>query len=245
MVQALEAIVYALAPAFAAGFAIQKLLEILDAFFSWLAAFIAKKLDARTDEKLNEKLNKLKEPNKEKAKPSGILGGKLTSNKITKAMVVDLAETNTTTSRGNEEPKVNTSDGSTKKIEEKKVEANSDSTKKVEEEKKEFVKSIKVLLTGIAAIIIASWIVLNSSISVIDPLITLMNNNTNMSTNLTANISISTTAGANKAFYVSSFIDDCITVFFIAAGTDGVNSILKYLGYAKEEKKETVSADAE
>ena len=59
MVQALEAIVYALAPAFAAGFAIQKLLEIFDFVFSWAADWIAKLLDERlldaTDDKLSTK----------------------------------------------------------------------------------------------------------------------------------------------------------------------------------------------
>lgn len=229
MVQALEAIVYALAPAFAAGFAIQKLLEILDALFSRLAAVIAKQLDVRTDEKLNERLNELEESDKENAKPSGIFGGKLTSTEITKAMV-DLAETNTPTNSAKGETKVGASD---------------DATKKVEEEKKEFVKSIKVLLTGLAAIGIASWIVSHSSISVIEPLINMMNNNTTMSMNLATNASINATAGANRPFYVSSSVDHWITILFIAAGTDGVNSILKYLGYAKEEKKETASADTE
>jgi len=232
MVQVLEAIVYALAPAFAAGFAIQKLLEIFDAFFSWLADSIAKLLDERLKLTVNQGStgNQGSVGNQDKWKLKfeqitkyglELKKRSLSSREITRA-VSELTDAQRTLK-----------DQTTESDETKKAKEN------VEEKKKEFVKGIKVLLTGVAAIGIASWIVSNSSISVIEPLITLMNNNTNMTMNLTTNMSINaTTAGANKAFYITPRADYWITILFIAAGTDGVNSILKYLGYAKEEMNE-------
>ena len=41
MVEGLDALIIALAPVFAAGFAVQKLLEIFDALFSWVAHILA------------------------------------------------------------------------------------------------------------------------------------------------------------------------------------------------------------
>ena len=239
MVQALEAIVYALAPAFAAGFAIQKLLEIFDAFFSWLADSIAKFLDGRLRSTVKQGSTVNQGSVGNQAKWEEILeqakklflklkNGSLSSREITKAES-ELTHAQTMLK-----------DQTTESAEVKKAKEN------VEEKKKEFVKGIKVLLTGVAAIGIASWVVSNSSISVIEPLTTLMNNNTNTTMNLTTNMSINaTTAGANKAFYITPRADYWITILFIAAGTDGVNSILKYLGYAKEKKNEDVSADTE
>jgi hypothetical protein len=91
------------------------------------------------------------------------------------------------------------------------------------EEEKEFEKSLKVLLTGVAAILIGIWIVSELPISVLKPVM---------------NINATTGAiSANSAININQYIDKFVTILFIAAGTDGINSILKYLGYAKEQKK--------
>jgi len=181
----LDAIIVALAPAFAAGFAIQKLLETCDALFSRLAAKMA--------EGLNE--SKL-----------------LKSKKIEEATkALDAAKKKLKT-----EQKPNAENEKTK-VEVDKAE------KSLLEEEKEFEKSLKVLLTGVAAILIGIWIVSELPISVLKPVM---------------NINATTGAiSANSTININQYIDKFITILFIAAGTDGINSILKYLGYAKEQKK--------
>jgi hypothetical protein len=274
MVPALDAIVLALAPAFAAGFAIQKLLEIFDWGFScladWLARLFDKNLEREPAGKVSKGVTDLFNWG------LGPFNGYLSSREIAKTTPeLDAAKQKKTeadaklnaakqkkteaenslkTAEGDEQKRadansnlkkveedVKNAEGEAKNAEEERKKAE----EKVEGEKKEFVKGIKVLLTGFAAIGIAFWIVSNSEISVIKPLLSMMNNSTTMSINLTTNASINATASANKPFYISPSVDYWITVLFIAAGTDGVNSILKYLGYAKEEKKETASVDKE
>jgi hypothetical protein len=186
---ALDALIIALAPVFAAGFAIQKLLEISDSAFSLWTDFTAKILDKRLEDK------KPGEPDKKPEEQDKSLG-LLPSRKITRA-------------------ENNLNDQST--------EDKSEAKEKVDQEKKEFKKSLKVLWTGLAAIIIGYWIVSSLHISVLTPI-----------------LNINATTGAissSNPISIDPFWDKFITVFFIAAGTEGVNSILKYLGYAKEQKQ--------
>lgn len=174
----LDAIIVALAPAFAAGFAIQKLLETCDALFSRLAAEMA------------EEVNKYE---------------RLKSKKVEEA----------TTALNDAKNELKPEQKSNAKVEK--------AEKSLLEEEKEFEKSLKVLLTGVAAILIGIWIVSELPISVLKPVM---------------NINATTGAiSANSTININQYIDKFVTILFIAAGTDGINSILKYLGYAKEQKK--------
>ena len=110
----LDAIIVALAPAFAAGFAIQKLLETCDALFSRLAAEMA------------EEVNKYE---------------RLKSKKVEEA----------TTALNDAKNELKPEQKSNAKVEK--------AEKSLLEEEKEFEKSLKVLLTGVAAILIGIWIV--------------------------------------------------------------------------------------
>lgn len=187
---ALDALIIALAPVFAAGFAIQKLLEISDSVFSLWTDFTAKILDKRLEDKKQGELDKKQgDPDKKRL-------GLLPSRKI------------------------NTAEN---KLKDASPEDKSKAEEKVDQEKKEFKKSLKVLWTGLAAIIIGYWIVSSLHISALTPI-----------------LNINATTGAissSNPISIDPFWDKFITVFFIAAGTEGVNSILKYLGYAKEQKQ--------
>lgn len=195
MAQGLDALIVALAPAFAAGFAIQKLLEILDVVFSKLAELTDKLLQGKS-----EKISKAKEEY-DKAK-----------NALDAAETIVKAAADKTKAEA---------ENNIKDLEQKTMDAD----EKVDEEKKEFKKSLKVFWTGIAAIAIGYWIVVISGlpISVLTPV-----------------MNINATSGAISAntLHINQNIDNLITILFIAAGTEGVNSILKYLGYAKEKKQE-------
>jgi hypothetical protein len=183
-----------LAPAFAAGFAAQKLLEIFDAAFSFMAAKTAEIL-----EKSSSKIKDAKKPNVE-AKTA-----------LTKAK--------NTPTNANDKTKVE-AEKNLKDMEEKVKETEEN----LDKAKKEFEKSLKVLFTGIAAIALGWWIVSEVHISVLTPIF---------------NLNATTGAiSANNAISINQNIDKVVTVLFIAAGTEGINSILKYLGYAKEKKED-------
>jgi hypothetical protein len=102
--------------------------------------------------------------------------------------------------------------GEKNKTSETKAKEKAERDAKTSEEKAvdvEYKKSRKTLILGILSLAAGGFIVYNTPIRVLQPF-----NVTNL----------------NPTW------DIVITVFFISAGTEGLNSILKFLGYSKEKK---------
>lgn len=211
MVEGLDALIIALAPVFAAGFAVQKLLEILDALFSRLAWEGAKNLE----------------------KFSGEIKDAEGETKIK----TDAENVEASTNEHVQEP---ATIEKTKEVDKKNIKAdkmngkaaqdkNAQDPETVKKAKEEFKKSLKVLVTGIFSIGFASVVVSQLKISVMTPIFDL---------NATSRAAVATTSTSYQ------WMDFCITVLFIAAGTEGINSILKYLGYAKEKKQDAAEGNS-
>lgn len=79
------------------------------------------------------------------------------------------------------------------------------------EEKNEYKKELKGLILGGCSLIAAAIIVWTTHISVLKPFEEMIPN-------------------------LPSYIDMAVTILFISAGTEGINSIIKYLGYSKDKK---------
>jgi hypothetical protein len=182
-----------LAPVFAAGFAVQKLLEIFDALFSWTAHILANGAEGL--------------PGAEEKKISNGKGD-TTNNNILANGLKSISGKIKDAKAGID---ANASLDETAKA--------SETVKKANEE---FEKSLKVLVIGLVSIGLACVIVSQLNISVMTPIFNL-------------NATSGAAAKATSANYQG--MDFWITVLFIAAGTEGINSILKYLGYAKEKKQ--------
>jgi len=207
LVEGLDALIIALAPVFAAGFAVQKLMEILDAFFSRLAWSGAKIL-----EKYSGEIIDAEEEANVKTEAENVKAG-------TKGYAKEPATVENTKEGGKKKVKADKMNGKASR------DKNAQEPETVKKAKEEFEKSLKVLVTGIFSIGFAYVIVWQvPNFHVLTPLF-----NINATTG---------TVAATATVNIDQNMDKWITILFIAAGTEGINSILKYLGYAKEKKQD-------
>lgn len=203
MVQGIDALIIALAPVFAAGFAVQKLVEILDYVFYAISAKITDSDWSPIKKRITDKDPTIKNADE------GFNKAKQAFDDANKALKAS----------GNGRGANDDAKKSVDELEKKK----NDAEKKLKDAKEEVRKSVKKFLIGITSIAIAIVIVLSTPIHVLSPI-----------NNITMNTTTGATAGT--AAPVNPAADFWITVLFIAAGTEGINSILKYLGYSKEKK---------
>lgn len=184
----IDALIWALAPAFAAGFAIQQLLELIDSIF--IEPFIVNPI-------ISNRFQSSIDTTQQEAETAA----KEYANLRMAAMAMD-----------SRDPKRSDSIEKVANAEVEKAKKEREAAAK-KEEKNDSKKELKGLILGLASLIAAFIIVWTTNISVLTPF-------------------------AEKIPHIPNSVDIAVTVLFISAGTEGINSIVKYLGYSKEKKDE-------
>jgi hypothetical protein len=205
LAQGIDALVIVLAPVFAAGFGIQKFIEIIDYIFYALSGWIITRRWSFINKRIIDKDPKSK--------------GAIEEYNATSLKLLD-ADTKLKGLSKTDDSGLQTAKNSVGEA----ANNQKNAKKKLDESTEEVRKILKTFLIGVTSIALAVVIVWFAHMHV---LATINEINTNATTGSNA---------ASATTQVNSGIDFWITVLFVASGTEGINSILKYFGYAKEKK---------